>query len=766
MSNICYIGSTPDPYVYHVGMTNDNRSPYERWKDADYRAKLSYVPKKVAFYSIGSLHDKPIHKYILRDEYITSEKENAGIRSDEIFRVNAIILDPVECIKKIVEEAIVFEKTGVRPVDNFYLARPHQEWINLVILDRWNGKTIIQPLDAAARLGKCLLNIDLFDKTGFRSMIVASYWLAANESFKKTIMEEKWDIASDIAVIPPTYEAYLEAIKKNQRVLIDVSLHVDTGKIDSRLIDALSKENSLIVVDEADFGAWTSTSRNILNQYIDAGQNLVVLATGTNIERALIGSRNIQVPITVSYLDLLEGKRGQGFIFDSNYHSNGPKETSLLKEIRKDSSKWTSRLSDIVEVATLSLDANNAFIKSMNSLDEESRPNMTKTFARRNCHIQRDIIRHLFDTSGSGTDVFTIYSQLETPPTVPAAMMFIPGTKKDVDNLVSLGKSLLPHYEWVALHSDDHTNRTAEKYTNNLIENTNKEAVIIVSCSMGARSYTVPNCIIVINCVDNPSVATSIQRASRAFSPGKNKKLGLVIDYCFDTNKTSVFESDLIRSALDNKVDKSEDTETTIRRVHGIVNFMRMDDYGYPTTLKETNFVDIVTSPSNLRNMASATIDIKSILSSGMLVAILNDVKLTRSSEKEFASLIDNAKTYIDKVQKSNKEIDLKKKEISDVVKKIKRIVDTVGNVHALSPSSDNFVDALLEIDMNSNKSPYYEDLVGIPAKIVKNYFVEHFPLSILDLYLIRARQTSQIEKFESEYAKDDFFFLPSDVLK
>jgi methyl-accepting chemotaxis protein len=231
-------------------------------------------------------------------------------------------------------------------------------------------------------------------------------------------------------------------------------------------------------------------------------------------------------------------------------------------------------------------------------------------------------------------------------------------------------------------------------------------------------------------------------------------------------NKTSVFESDLIRSVLDNKVDKSEDTETTIRRVHGIVNFMRMDDYGYPTTLKETDFVDIVTSPSNLRNMASATIDIKSILSSGMLVAILNDVKLTRSSEKEFASLIDNAKTYIDKVQKSNKEIDLKKKEISDVVKKIKRIVDTVGNVHALSPSSDNFVDALLEIDMNSNKSPYYEDLVGIPAKIVKNYFVEHFPLSILDLYLIRARQTGQIEKFESEYAKDDFFFLPSDILK
>jgi len=55
MNNTLYIGSTNVSDVYHVGMTSNNRSPYLRWQDSDYRGKLPYVPKRVAFYSIGIL---------------------------------------------------------------------------------------------------------------------------------------------------------------------------------------------------------------------------------------------------------------------------------------------------------------------------------------------------------------------------------------------------------------------------------------------------------------------------------------------------------------------------------------------------------------------------------------------------------------------------------------------------------------------------------------------------------------------------------------
>ena len=36
--------------------------------------------------------------------------------------------------------------------------------------------------------------------------------------------------------------------------------------------------------------AWTQSSRDTANQFIDSGINLVCVATGTNIDRAMIGS--------------------------------------------------------------------------------------------------------------------------------------------------------------------------------------------------------------------------------------------------------------------------------------------------------------------------------------------------------------------------------------------------------------------------------------------------------------------------------------------
>ena len=51
-------------------------------------------------------------------------------------------------------------------------------------------------------------------------------------------------------------------------------------------------------------------------KFINAGTNLVCVATGTNIEKALIGSQGVETPITVSYLDMLEAKRGQGPLFE------------------------------------------------------------------------------------------------------------------------------------------------------------------------------------------------------------------------------------------------------------------------------------------------------------------------------------------------------------------------------------------------------------------------------------------------------------------
>ena len=264
MYNIIYIGSTNLPNVFHVGMTSNNRSPYERWRDGDYRGKLPYLPTKIEFYQVGDLRDEPIHKFITKDSKVTNLHDE-GISSDEIFRVDGVD-NPVEYIQSLVEEAIQFNQTGIRKVDNFYSPRPHQEWVNQEVMNRFDGsKTVIQPLNLCARFGKTLCGLDLFKRTGFQSMIIAGYWLSANESFVRTV-ESNFDISNDIVIIKPDYDEYIRVINQGNRVLIDLSLHSDDQTIDNRLIEALSQTNSLIYIDEADYGAWTKSSRLVAKQ--------------------------------------------------------------------------------------------------------------------------------------------------------------------------------------------------------------------------------------------------------------------------------------------------------------------------------------------------------------------------------------------------------------------------------------------------------------------------------------------------------------------
>ena len=736
MNNTLYIGSTNVSDVYHVGMTSNNRSPYLRWQDSDYRGKLPYVPKRVAFYSIGNLRDEPIHEYIMKDKNILSSKKEDGIRSDEIFRVLAD--NPKEYIQNLVEEALEYNKTGIRSVEKWFKPRPHQSWVNTQILDKFDGsKTVIQPANLCARFGKTLGGLSLFKESGLQVMVVAAHWLAANQSFINTV-ESKFDITSDITIIKPDYDQFKKALSNGQRVLIDVSLHTDADKIDPRLIGALKVHKKLIYIDEADYGAWTSTKRETASKFIDSGINLVVVATGTNIDRALIGSKgNVEYPITVSYLDLIEAKRGEGHLFEPG---------GLCYD---DPDTWTSRLKDIVEVSVVSLDAGQLLVDELNQLTEEKIPNMAKIFSKRNTHIQRQLVKTLFcDDEGMGGDVFGLYATEYGSIEHPAIMGIIPGCKEDVNNLVNVGKSIAPNYNWIALHGDDYTNRIAEDEVLDIIENGGGERTVIISCSMGSRSFSVPNIISVINFKDGGSVGTAVQQASRCFTPGCDKEIGLVVNYSFNQERTSTFETDLISSAL--QLDPT-DTEGAIRRVYGLANFLRKDEYGYLIKLTEVDFLEYVTSKDNIENMASAVIDMNSLLNDVNLLDMLDNVKVL-TVNKEWKGIIDKARTYI-KTERIKGEVDPEKKAIRDLIRKIRTIIQTAGNAYYISPYSTSFKECLEVISSDSDKNGEYYGLVGVDAGVVLNNIYQYLPETFMNLLI------TKMDKFDTQ---DNFGYSSS----
>ena len=727
MNNIIYIGSTDNDFKFHVGMTSNNRSPLDRWNDGDYRGKLPYVPSKVSFYSVGNLRDEVVHQYIMKDSNIYSVKEEEGIRSDEIFRVDDD--NPVQYIKSLVEEAIRFLETGVRPVDKFFTPRPHQTSVNNQILDKWDGtKTIIQPLNLCARFGKTLGGLDLFNKSGLDVMVVASYWLSANQSFISTV-NSKFDITSDISVISPDYDEFIKAIGTGNRVLIDVSLHQSADKVDDKLITALSDYKSLIYIDEADFGAWTESSRDTANRYINNGINLVCIATGTNIDRALIGSsQSIEYPITVSYIDLIESKP---------HHAE---------------------LSDIVEVACMSLDANELLVDSLNELTEDECPNMAKIFAKRNNHLGKSILKSLFD-SDSGDDVFTMYGERYTQINHPAIMMFIPGTKADVNNLIKIGKSMNSDINWIPLHGDNNTNRNAEEDVMNIIKS-GGDRTVIITCGMGSRSFGIPNIISVINCKDGGGMGAAVQQASRAFTPGCDKTHGLIINYSFNPQRTSSFETDLISSALDYD---TQDIESAVRRVYGLVNFLKKDEFGYLNLVDEDEFLSLITSTENLNNMASSVIDINGLINNIDLLSMFSNVSST-GVNKEWAGIINKARTFIETKRQSGGEVDKDKKEIRDLIRKIHKIVNTTGNTYYLAPHSTSFVDSLEIIANDADKDKEYFNLVGVSAQVVLDDIVEFLPTKFMNMIITKTSSQKGYDKFHNQTVGHRYGLFTLDV--
>ncbi len=272
---------------------------------------------------------------------------------------------------------------------------------------------------------------------------------------------------------------------------------------------------------------------------------------------------------------------------------------------------------------------------------------------------------------------------------------------------------------------------------------------MIISCIIGSRSFSVPNIIAVVNCKDGGSLAAAVQQASRAFTPGCDKTHGLIVNYSFNPERSSTFETDLISSALDYD---TQAIESAVRRVYGLVNFLSKDENGYLNLVSENDFLTYITSTVNLNNIASAIIDIPGIINNIDLISLLDNVT-TSSVSKEWAGVINKAKTFIQTEKREKGEVDTDKKAIRDLIKKIHRIVDTTANTFYLSPSSSTFEDSLEVIASNEDKNQEYFNLVGVSAQVVLNDIVEFLPTKFMNLIINKTSNLQSYDRFDNQHA-------------
>ena len=169
-------------------------------------------------------------------------------------------------------------------------------------------RTILAEL--CARFGKTIWAGALAVETNAQVTIVASYVLTSFASFAKDLTEfEQFRNLEIVDSGSDNYQTEIDqALKQNRQVIVFLSM-CGSSKRQDRLDYLFGlKQNRLVFIDEADFGAHTA---NQSDPFVAAKQpdDVVILMTGTNGERAC-GSWVIDHYLGTTYAELLMEKAG------------------------------------------------------------------------------------------------------------------------------------------------------------------------------------------------------------------------------------------------------------------------------------------------------------------------------------------------------------------------------------------------------------------------------------------------------------------------
>lgn len=215
-------------------------------------------------------------------------------------------------------QTIIKKVTGVQVKPEF-IPRFYQEYMAVEMLDAIDKlidkdqKEIKIGLELCPRFGKTVFALGSVFKTMFdaglcKVLVLPSHWLSSHTSFEKEAKRYS-DFDSFVYIKRGEQEAE-KIVKENLGklpIVIEVSLYKDETDLDKiAYIREIPKEDKLSIIDEADFGAHTEKSRNVIS-YIDSKYEIYM--TGTNIQRALCGITPDLI-LQFSYEEMLLIKKG------------------------------------------------------------------------------------------------------------------------------------------------------------------------------------------------------------------------------------------------------------------------------------------------------------------------------------------------------------------------------------------------------------------------------------------------------------------------
>lgn len=436
----------------------------------------------------------------------------------------------------------VNEKSGQK----HYIPRFYQDIVNSLVLDKIasqkNQDNISLALELAPRFGKTLWTLNIFNELsslmGIKVLVLPTFVLSAESSFTKEI--SSFSDFENFVMLDPTDPEFTNKVKKskenNNPIFIAASMHMSKDKIKTykKTMKIFDSSEIMSVVDEADFGAHTDSSREVLNA---VKSKITLLITGTAIERAIRGLSIGDNIIIWTQTDMQMVKKGTHPLLKYTGVGNDIFSDRMNKVLKKYSKNDAMKsCAELPEVEMLKLDLSNV-LEIQKLLKGEDQFKWSKALSNISVSetVLKSMMKGLFlrpemDFSDPLFNPMK-YMYLQLRCKLGVTMMFGSFKNKKQHSLFVklLQDTLGDNFTVKQINGDVTTNKKAEEEVKKIIAKNKldrKEGIdrkiILVSKDMASRSFSIPEIDTVILMYDRGLISQTAQKISRAFTPGND----------------------------------------------------------------------------------------------------------------------------------------------------------------------------------------------------------------------------------------------------
>jgi hypothetical protein len=308
---------------------------------------------------------------------------------------------------------------------------------------------------------------------------------------------------------------------------------------------------------------------------------------------------------------------------------------------------------------------------------------------------------------------------------VDSVMMFVSGSakKSEMDKLGKILSGVLTDWDVKIVNGNHTSNAAAETEVKSWIEiakDNGKRGVWLISSNMATRSFSVPDINVVILAYDAGDSAATVQKISRALTPGGEKTTGHIVSLSLIPGRNDKTDAIVLEAAK--KVAEAQEVglEEALRRVHRTMPIFTIED-GYSVQLKASDYLNNVL---NLRGCKRVAVGREAILTHlEELYSLVSHIeKMGNRVESPDIDLTPGS-TFKDPQNRNNGDPNLTQSELNDVRLRLESLADSCEFFVYFSDFEPSVETLFASLDKDTELALEFAEEFSISPKNLKKLF-------------------------------------------